>query len=264
MAVDETLFRSALSGGPATLRLYRFQPPTVSYGYRQRLSEALDVDACHAEGVGFVRRPTGGRALLHQHELTYSLTAPTEGIFHGLAVRAVYHSVNQFLRRALDTLGVPLDPEPAWDAPDREPDKPNRPNGALPCLASARRHEITSGGRKLVASAQRRTRRAFLQHGVFLLRVDETLWARVAPKESPSRLEAVGMEELTPGITPLSLSESLFAAFASSFRIEGKPEELYPEERKLVQELLGKYRSEAWNLGPRAREGPSGRSSSPG
>src|SRR5262245_63654528 len=101
MAVDETLLLSASrTSGGATVRLYGFRPPTVSLGYRQAPEPAIDLERCRELGVDWVKRPTGGRALLHQHEITYSVASPFEGPFRGLGVRAVYDAVSASLRRA--------------------------------------------------------------------------------------------------------------------------------------------------------------------
>lgn len=244
MAVDEVLFRSALEAPEeATVRLYGFRPPTVSYGYRQRLQDAVDPEACRAQGVEWVRRPTGGRALLHQHEITYSVAAPIRGPLVGLSVRQVYEFVNGALRRALVELGIPIDGHaPAVRKRSTEPPI------ALPCLSLPERHEITSGGKKLVASAQRRNRRAFLQHGIVLFRVDERLWRRIAPPGSAATLEAVGIEDLTPKpLTRTDVANALRSAFEEAFDGTAVPGELSAAEKSLVSSLWTQYRSEEWN-----------------
>jgi lipoyl(octanoyl) transferase len=243
MAVDEALFRTAQDGETATLRLYAFQPTTVTFGYRQPLSEALDPDACRGHGIDWVRRPTGGRALLHQHELTYSIASPATGVFQRLSARDIYYAVNAALRRALADVGVPLDDAGSEDESDPEP-----PRGT-PCLAVPRRHELTSGGRKIVASAQRRSPRAFLQHGVFLFRVDEDLWARISPANAPSfPLQAVGIESLARNVTKDALGRALRAAVDEAFGVSSVQQALTVAERLTVEELDHKYRSMSWNV----------------
>ena len=240
MAVDETLFLSAgESPHSATVRLYGFDPPTVSFGYRQKTEEAIDVDSCRELGVDWVRRPTGGRALLHRYELTYSVACSTEGVFRGLGVRALYDSVSAAIRRALTGLGIVLDPAEPEAQPSREPAL------HVPCLALPRRHELASGGRKVVASSQRRGRRSFLQHGSILRTVDADLWARVQPRGRPAiPLAAVGIDELTA--KPLSrelLVSSVVASFEELFEAKGQPSALDRQELVRIEELHGKYRS---------------------
>ncbi len=240
MAVDEALFLSAAeSPESATVRLYGFDPPAVSFGYRQRPEEAVDIASCRGLGIDWVRRPTGGRALLHHHELTYSVASPTAGVFRGLGVRALYDSVSAAIRRALVGLGVTLDPS--------EPDalRSREPALHVPCLALPGRHELTSKGRKVVASAQRRGRRAFLQHGSILRRVDADLWARVQPLGSPALpLHAVGIDELTTApVSRERLAFSVLASFEELLDAEARPSGLTAVERLRIGELESKYRS---------------------
>jgi lipoate-protein ligase A len=239
MAVDEWLFLAASEAtGLPTVRIYGFDPPTVSFGYRQTLEDAVDAASCRELGIDWVRRPTGGRALLHQHELTYSVAAPLVGAFRGLGVRALYHAVSAVVRRALDRLGVALDP------PERDGRRTREPALAVPCLALPGRHEITSGGRKIVASSQRRGRRAFLQHGSILRRVDGALWARIEPRGSPGRaLRAVGIDELTMVPVPRErLVSSLLLSFEELFEAKAAPSGLAPSELEPIRELERKYR----------------------
>jgi lipoate-protein ligase A len=246
MAVDETLFLFASeSSGEATVRLYGFRSPTVSLGYRQNAQEAIDLGKCRELGVDCVKRPTGGRALLHQHELTYSVASPFEGVFRGLGVRSIYDALNGALRSALAALGVPLDAVDSGGERDREPAL------SVPCLAHPSRHEIASGGRKLVASAQRRGRSAFLQHGSILRRVDTGLWARLSRRNERGSaglpglpLRAVGIDELlresVPG--PLLVS-SLRKSFEELFETEAEEGALTGRERESVAALREKYRA---------------------
>ncbi len=240
MAVDEALFLSA-SGpdGVATLRIYGFHTPTVSVGYRQRLEEAVDVARCRDLGVDCVKRPTGGRALLHQHELTYSVASPLNGVFRGLGVRAVYDSVSGAIRRALSGLGVAL------DSFESEGSHAPEPEMLVPCLALPGRHEIASGGRKIVASAQRRGRGAFLQHGSILRSVDSGLWARLEPRTGPrASLRAVGIDELmTKPVPHPILLQSLLESFQGFFGAPAERGELTVGERQAIPELRRKYRA---------------------
>jgi lipoate-protein ligase A len=240
MAVDEALFLSA--GGPlgvATVRLYGFLPPTVSLGYRQAPEEAIDLERCRELGVDCVKRPTGGRALLHQHELTYCVASPLDGTFRGAGVRAVYDAVSTAIRRALSRIGIPLDPVASEGERDPEPAL------RVPCLGIPGRHEIASGGRKVVASAQRRGRRAFLQHGSILRRVDSALWAKLAPRNAPGTpLQAVGIDELLPRpISQAMLVSALLESFQELFGTAAELRGLTPAERSEAAALRERYRS---------------------
>jgi lipoate-protein ligase A len=236
MAVDEALLESAMEpGGLPTIRLYHFGRPTVTFGYHQDVTRALNQAACRARGIDCVRRITGGRALLHQHELTYSVTAPP---FAG-SVRGVYESVTGALRNALEHLDVPIDP-PASSPLPRAPEH-------LPCLAVPTGHEITAGGKKLVASAMRFRRRGFLQHGSILWSIDRALWAELTRLETRAPLPAIGLHELdTPGFGEASLVEAISSAFAELFGAEASAAGLTLAESERASQLAEKYASLTW------------------
>ena len=149
MKTDEALLEEVLRSGSAFLRLYRWDPPTLSIGRNQQVVY---------EGIPVVRRPTGGSAVWHDDEVTYAVAAPI-AIFGSL--RRAYCEIHARLASALRTLGV--DARLA-DAPVVRPS--DRP---VACFAAPAGGEIVVGGRKLVGSAQVRKRDAFLQHGSVLL-----------------------------------------------------------------------------------------------
>lgn len=237
MARDEAVFESALEpGARATLRLYGFASPTMTFGYGQSVADAVDAAECRRLGVDYVRRLTGGRALLHQHELTYSFATPTLT----RSVRSTYALVTGALRRGLENLGIPLD--------STAPRPPRRPSARLPCLAVPTGHEITSrGGDKLVASAMRFRRRGFLQHGSILWAVDRDLWRRLTHLDPGDRLPAVGIRELDgPDLPQSDLVDALSAAFSELLGAEPSRSPLTRAETVRARELEAKYRSAAW------------------
>lgn len=151
MAEDEALLDRVIRSGGAFLRLYRWNPPTLSIGRNQ----AIDGDY----GVPVVRRPTGGKAVWHEHELTYAVASL---IAHFGSLRNAYCEIHTRLAKALRSLGVD-----AGLAPYRPTVRPS--NGPTSCFAAPVGGEILVAGRKLVGSAQVRRRGAFLQHGSILL-----------------------------------------------------------------------------------------------
>lgn len=183
MAVDAALLDHARATGDSTLRVYAWSVPTLSLGRHERTRGRFDAASLRRAGVGAVRRPTGGRALLHDHEVTYSVTAPVRGD----SLTASYHAINALLIEALGRLGVA-----AREAEVRG--APLRPLGA-PCFAEPNRGELVAGaGGKLVGSAQWRDGDALLQHGSILLENDQgriqALATDRAP-DSPSRVETL-------------------------------------------------------------------------
>src|SRR5207244_2928401 len=158
MAIDTALLDRANGEGLSFLRLYRFDPPCLSLG-RNEPAARYDHTEIARRGLDVVRRPTGGRAVWHEHEVTYAVAAPI-ATFGGL--RGAYHAIHARLAAALHTLGVA-----ATLAPDRLTARPPDRRGS--CFAAPVGGEVLVGGRKLVGSAQVCEGRAFLQHGSILL-----------------------------------------------------------------------------------------------
>ncbi len=149
MAIDEVLFHTVTKAkSPPTVRLYTWSRPSLSIGYRQSLDEACDEHVCRELGVDVVRRISGGRAVLHQHELTYCVAAQAAGPLLGLSVRKIYDRVTGAIRTALAAMDITVDPplenptSPRHDAP-RE----------LPCFTVPTGHENL--GRRKKARRQR-------------------------------------------------------------------------------------------------------------
>lgn len=158
MALDASLLGEADRTGRAFLRLYRFAPPCLSLG-RNEPGARYDRIMIAQMGLDVVRRPTGGRAVWHEHEVTYAVAAPIAA-FGGL--REAYRVIHSRLAAALRALGAD-----ATLAPDRMP--PRLADPIASCFATPAGGEILVGGRKVIGSAQVRERSAFLQHGSILL-----------------------------------------------------------------------------------------------
>jgi lipoate-protein ligase A len=169
MAVDEALLRDAQEGF-ASLRLYRWSPPCLSFGRNESACVRYDRRRIADLGLATVRRPTGGRAVWHEHEVTYAMAAPC-AMFGSL--REAYITIHRFLGRALARLGAEVTLADRHHARTPTPDV-----GA--CFASPVGGELVSGTRKLVGSAQVREGSAFLQHGSILLQDGQRVVADVA------------------------------------------------------------------------------------
>lgn len=174
MALDEALMRRAARTGDAVFRVYTWSSPTLSLGRNQPARGSYDLAVARELGVSFVRRPTGGRALLHHREVTYSATLPLSGEGPSQA-RAAYDFINSVLLVGLARLGVP-----AVRASETE----SLPPGLRPCFDVPAEHEIAVDGRKLVGSAQWRRDGALLQHGSILVEDDQPLIARLLTTSS--------------------------------------------------------------------------------
>lgn len=182
MAVDEVLLRRAAATGEAVFRVYAWSAPTLSLGRNQPARDEYDPTALRNHGVSVVRRLTGGRAVLHHREVTYSVTAPAS---FGVALRDAYRRINEILVDGLRALGA--------DATIASPSGRAPLPSTAPCFEEPTEGELVLGARKLVGSAQYREGGALLQHGSILvdddqLLVSSLLRVAVAPPPPPATL----------------------------------------------------------------------------
>ena len=168
MGRDAALLAAAESGAEPVMRLFQFAPHGITLGASQSPERELDLAGCAAEGIPWAVRPTGGRAIFHAEEWTYAFAAAIDDPDWGGTRAVTYARLARWIVGSLRRLGVPAT---IGRQEGRDPLGPPRQRGgpAAPCFASAIRDEIALEGRKLVGSAQRRTRAAWLQQGSLLL-----------------------------------------------------------------------------------------------
>ena len=252
MALDEALMQSARRG-VFTLRFYHWNPPCLSFGRNQAARGRYDRAKVRSRGLDVVRRPTGGRAVLHDREITYSVTVPAAQ-WGGL--RECYSRINRGLARGLSALGVPLDamPSAGMDGPGDRRGGSGTPRVPGPlaraCFRDPLPGELTSGGAKLVGSAQWRVGGAVLQHGSILLHddqhlVDELLVDPGAGRSSPTG--ACSIHGLLGRVPPMDeLLAALAEGFAQEFELRLDPAEPTPAERRAAESLETRYRDPEW------------------
>lgn len=229
MAVDEALAASCRTGasGP-TLRLYGWERPAISLGYFQRPEEVVDLDRCREGGVPVVRRTTGGRAVYHHREVTYSVAAPIPHHPFPPTIRGTYEVVARALAAGLAELGLRVECHP------RDPERPRRGIGSPLCFDSTSRYEITLGGNKVIGSAQRRWKTAFLQHGSILLTHDPAEAAPWLRGATPDTESITGLNANERGLTPDDVQRALITAWEHTLGIRLLPGSLSPEEASAV------------------------------
>lgn len=164
MARDAALMERARTTGETVFSVYGWTVPTLSLGRNQTARGQYNLNTIRERGIDVVRRPTGGRALLHNHEVTYSVTAP---VTPDESLRESYERINQILIDGLARLGVA--------AEEAKPDERTPQPGDLPCFAAPAEGELITNGAKLVGSAQLREEGALLQHGSILIEDDQGL-----------------------------------------------------------------------------------------
>jgi len=255
MAVDEAILQTYVGSAippPPTLRLYSWDPPALSLGRSQRTGLAADREFLRARAIDLVRRPTGGRAVLHEEERTYAVIGSLRSPPFDGGVHQVYRLIAGMLRDALKRLGVAAD---AVVTAERSP-SPRGEEGVGPaCFVEPGAHELVAGGRKVVGSAQLRRRGAFLQHGSILLGSDGKRLARAVGDSVPEAAFTDLGRLLRRRVEPVEVDRAIVAACADCFDVRLEPAEITPEEAGLAAKLrCWKYDSAAWTLDGRTGE----------
>ncbi len=248
MAVDQAILDAVVEGvSPPTLRFYAWSPPCLSLGRSQALAD-VDLAACKAAGIDTVRRPTGGRSILHTDELTYSVALlQTDPRSEGGVVEG-YRRLSEGLLAGLRQLGVPAVQAVGVRSSDE--------GQTAICFETPADYEITVAGRKLVGSAQWRARGGVLQHGTLplcgdLSRILSYLSLSNAERETQRhriRLRATTLEEAIGRILSFDMvAQALAAGFARALNLTLVLGELAARERSMASELRDRlYSAPDW------------------
>lgn len=240
MAVDEALMESVATGdAPATLRFYMWAPPCLSLGKRQPLS-GVDLSRCRRDGVDVVRRATGGWAILHTDELTYSIAVRPEDPRANGAILDAYRKLSQGLVMGLSLLGAPAVMNPVALG--------GAQNLSAACFEVPSAYEITVGQRKLIGSAQTRPAGRVLQHGSLPLfgdiaRVTDYLWFESEDARADLRAHlrdraTTLSDALARSVTFQEAAEAMATGFANALSLDLRLGELIQSEREAVERLL--------------------------
>lgn len=250
MAVDEALLESVYNGeGLPILRLYAWQPACLSLGHAQPFSE-VNTEVVEAQGWGIVRRPTGGRAILHVDELTYAVIAPQADPRVKGGVLESYLRLSEALLEALRILG--LQPQANETSAQLNTKQPNPV-----CFEVPSNYEITVSGKKLIGSAQARRRDGLLQHGALPLHGDLTriisaltFADQAAQTKARQRLLAHATTvERELGTAPSweQASQAFQKAFQEVLNLNLLPDEMTDQETQRAEELMReKYTHPSW------------------
>lgn len=253
MALDETLLRGQLRMDlPPSIRLYRWKPAALSVGYLQRIKDEVNLDMCREHSIEYVRRLTGGKAVLHDDELTYSIIIPaTHSKMEGTGVIDSYRKISKALIRSLRLCGIKCEM-----APKIVPGQAQK--GSKICFETPSTYEVMAGNKKIIGSAQTRDKGIILQHGSVPIDCDVEKMFDVMgiPKEGRKIYQKKFNERATNITKELGYRlefEELIPCFVKGFedifKVELIPSEYSIDEQSIARSLVReKYGSDVWNL----------------
>lgn len=257
MALDEALLEWHSEGKiPPVIRFYGWDPATLSVGYFQKVEKEIDMDAVKAHQLGFVRRPTGGRGVLHEHELTYSVIVSEDHPEMPKSVTEAYRVISEGILKGFQHLG--LETYFAVPKTDEEREALKNPRSSV-CFDAPSWYELVVEGRKVAGSAQTRQKGVILQHGSILLDLDEDKlfslfkYSNERVKERMKKAfksKAVAINAISPRrITIEEAKEAFYKGFAEGLNIDLEPYQLTDEELAYVQKIAKeRYESDEWNF----------------
>ena len=257
MALDEALLDWHSEGLiPPVIRFYEWNPATLSIGYFQSVEKEIDMEAVRRLGLGFVRRPTGGRGVLHEHELTYSVIVSEKYPDMPATVTEAYRVISEGLLKGFQSLGL----EAYFSIPNT-PDKLQAlksPKTAV-CFDTPSWYELVVEGKKVAGSAQTRQKGVILQHGAILLDLDDEKLVQTFKFSSDKEREkvknsinqkAVAINKLLQNPIPIdTCKESFLKGFMDALHIEIEPFYLNAEQKQYVETLENqRYANDEWNF----------------
>jgi len=247
MAIDEAIFLETIRNRKLpTIRFYGWKPPAVSIGYFQETEKEVNIEKCLAEGVNIVRRQSGGKAVFHDDEITYSVVASSEEKKFPPNTLGTYKIISNCLAAGLARIGLKASLEEDGRCPTEEAFKSS-------CFSTPSRHELLVSGRKICGSAQIRTSKGFLQHGSILKSFNAKLSASfLLPPCTEDQIRKVKGSVTAINLeAPLSLDEieisaNLKKGFAEILGVEIEEGALDEREEELKNKLLSKYSNWEW------------------
>ncbi|ANU28360.1 lipoate--protein ligase family protein [Planococcus versutus] len=257
MALDEALLTWHSEGLiPPVIRFYSWQPAALSIGYFQKVEKEIDMEAVDRLGLGFVRRPTGGRGVLHEHELTYSIIVSEAYPGMPETVTEVYRALSEGLLKGFHNLGL----DASFSVPDTEDQRTDlkKPKSAV-CFDAPSWYEMVVEGKKVAGSAQTRQKGVILQHGAILLDLDaekllsvfkfssETAKERMRLK-IPEKAVAINLLSEQP-VTQEQCIRAFKAGFEQALSINFTPFQLTAQQLEEVKTIeQKKYANSEWNF----------------
>ena len=236
MAIDEAISTACGNGNsPPTLRLYGWKSPTISIGYSQKAELDINLMYCRSVGIDIVKRPTGGRAVLHENELTFSVSASAENpLFPGNILKS-HKKMSEALLLGMNRMNIHA---------ELQYKSKKQINRNPVCFSTPSIYELTVDGKKIVGCAQRRFKNSFLEHGSIPLKLDRKKLSNIF-SHSNKKLESVYFENMA-GLNELGsycftideIAENIIMGFEHYFGIAFEEESLSDYEKELVRKTL--------------------------
>jgi len=244
MAVDEAVFSGYNSFKIPTLRVYGWDKPFISLGYNQNPDKVLNLK----EEIPFVRRMTGGSAILHHKELTYSLVCSLEDLNLPKAVKVSYRIICSFLKHFYSQLGLKASFANELNFKSQEIER-NLGTYKNFCFSNWQHLDLLVEGKKIGGNAQRRRKNIVFQHGSIPQEIDHSYIRRAIKDSGDFKEQAISLEEaLGKPLNFDSLSSLLYSSFKLTFGVEFSQEKLVePEKEKVIFLLKEKYKTKEWN-----------------
>jgi len=240
MAIDEAIAISVRKGDvPPTLRLYGWDVPSVSIGCFQKIRD-INVEYCGEKNIPIVRRPTGGRAILHYQDITYSFSTKTDFGLFSKGLFDSYKKISYAFVLALSDLGL---------VSELKLQKEHNSKSPL-CFQSISYGEVTIKNKKIIGSAQKRWLDSLLQQGSLPLTTDMNEMAKVFRFEAFEGVnKIIGLKEILPDLKLKDLKDYIRISFEETFDVKLTPSYPSHEELSLAEELeVKKYLAPEWNF----------------
>ncbi len=255
MAIDDAVFQLIQQGKSLPLiRFYDWEPASLSLGYNQCAKKEVDFDVLNEKGYGFVRRPTGGRLVLHKDEITYAVIAPTSDKLSGNVLQS-YGKISTALAEGLKKMGLNVEFEQKTLTSFSQREAVN------PCFNSSSKYELAVEGKKIVGSAQARANDVLLQHGSIIFQENQSEIAQLMPNLNNNLRKRLAdmMNRKTVSInqvlsTPIDYNSAVNCLIKGFMQAWDNDEftiinSLEAFEQELVEKLIkNKYSTDEWNF----------------
>ena len=256
MAADETLLILAEENNTSpVLRLYQWEPEAVSIGYSQKIEKTVDLKKCKDLSVDVVRRLTGGRAVLHYNDLTYSICVPKDYFdILGENINETYRKISLAFLKSLEFLNI----KGQWERKSSRENELIFSECSKPCFSSNIRYEIKVNDKKLIGSAQRRFKNSFIQHGSMPIEKQFRGLVDLLPDANERKIKKMKMRlgKKTVSLQDLlsikldinQIISAIRSGFSNFFSVNLVDTDLSLDQRRMINKLIPKYRSKNWNF----------------